>query len=242
LLVPQVGQPETNPLLTKLWAQRWANASPEERADLVARRVVTPEGVYLHQPHRSGLSDLGHAVGGALKFAAPIAALAIPGLGPVAAAALAGGGNLAGQALTGHRVNLGEAALAGGGAYVGRGGLSGKQPLGAATGGTPSNLSGLEALYGDAPAMAGGGGGILSQAGNYIVHHPGDAARLGLGALGAIQGSKQQGKADQLIGRALAPLNQPNPYADLNLASYGNPYSQPAQMSGRQSLRRELMR
>lgn len=249
----KVGQPETNPLLKKLWAQQVAHASPEQRADLVGRHVISPEGVYLHQPHRSGLSDLGHVVGSVLKVAAPLAGF-IPGIGIPLGAALAAGGSAAGGALHGDKFNLGKTLLAG---AAGAGGAALSGAGGAASAGTaagqtavPSGLGGAAntAAFANAAPLAAGSAaassapGILGKIGGFVSGNPGKAARLGFGALGAIQGSQQQGKADDLIKRSLAPLNQPNPYADLNVGSYGNPYAQPAQMSGRASLRRELMR
>lgn len=191
------------------------------------------------------LGKIGHVV----EQVAPIAALAIPGLGPIAAGAIAAGGSALGRAAQGKSVNVGGTLLKGavtGAADYGLRKLTGRAPVsGSAASGTPESMSGIQGLFGDLNPVAAASGGLrgaLSQAGNYALKHPGDVARFGLGTLGAVQGARQQGKADQLINRSLAPLNQPNPYADLNVGSYGNPYSQPAQMSGRQSLRRELMR
>ena len=55
-------------------------------------------------------------IGGALKFAAPIAAMAIPGLGPLAAAAIAGGGTAAGGLMQGQSLGsaVGQGALSAG--------------------------------------------------------------------------------------------------------------------------------
>lgn len=188
--------------------------------------------------------DIGNAVGGLAKLAAPIAALAIPGLGPLAAAGLAAGGEAAGDLLQGNRVNLGHAALAGGGAYVARGGLSGKAPVGSPgpAGFTPPNPGGLRGVDMVSPVAqaAGGAGRFLGKVGDYVLQHPGDIAKLGLGAVGAVQGAKAQGRANELVNRSLAPLNAGNPFE--GIGSYGNPYDQPRQMSGRQSLIRELSR
>jgi hypothetical protein len=69
-------------------------------------------------------------LGGVLKFAAPIAASFIPGVGPLAAAAIAGGGSTAGSLLQGD--SIGQALLSGGmGAASGYGArkLGGPRPM-----------------------------------------------------------------------------------------------------------------
>jgi hypothetical protein len=73
-------------------------------------------------------------LGGALKFAAPIAAMAIPGLGPLAAAAIAGGGTAAGSLMQGQGVGsaVGQGALS-----AGVGAAGARRPAAAPAASTP---------------------------------------------------------------------------------------------------------
>ena len=66
-------------------------------------------------------------------------------------------------------------------------------------------------------------------------------AQLGLGAAGVIQGARAQGKANQALGRAVAPVNVPMPDLSPVFADPNNPYARqagpnPAQLAAIRSL------
>lgn len=209
---------------------------------------VTPGGkVYKN----TGLKSVGKAIGGVLKTVAPAAAL-IPGVGPVAAGLLAAGGNAAGRALHGDRfdplkslgagaLGAGGAALLGGQGISGIGGIPGRLGIGGAPGVGGAATAGSTILDPSSVVRQGGLSGIVKA----ITSDPERAARLGLGVVGAIQGSQAAGRADDLQRRALAPLFDPNavnPYAGAG-DDPGNPYSRPSgSRTGQRALRAELSR
>lgn len=160
-------------------------------------------------------------IGKVVSTVAPIAALAIPGLGPLAAAGIAAGGRAAGRALQGKSFDLGDTLKSG--AVGGAGNL--------ALGGQGVNR--VRSLIGGAPAAAGtaaaagGGKGILGGITDYVTHHPLDAAQIALAGYGTVAGAKSAGQADQLRQRALNSVN-PNATIDFGLpgADPFDPYSQ----------------
>ena len=194
---------------------------------------VTPGGKVLRN---TGLRSVGKAVGGVLKTVAPIGAALIPGLGPVAAGLLAAGGSAAGRALTGERFNLGKTALAGavggvGSAVLGGEGLKGLGTVGGRLGSAVQK------------------GGVLSRLGGAIASNPERAARLGLGAIGAVQAAQAAGRQRRLEEEALqrgpvfggptgAYTDVGNPYAP----DEGNPYSATRRRQGQAALTAELSR
>lgn len=202
---------------------------------------VTPTGKI---ERNTGLRSVGKAVGGVLKTIAPAAAL-IPGLGIPLAAGLAAGGRALGGALSGDKFNLGGTLAAGaagaaGSAALGGQGYRGVGSLFGGGGGAAIDPAAEGALRG---ATGGGGGGLLGGAWDFIKSDPERAARLGLGAVGALQASQAAGRADDLQKRALAPLygNSPNPFANVGVDE-GNPYSRNQRRTGQASLNATLGR
>jgi len=170
----------------------------------------------INQSTKGKYSGIVGTIGKGLGKLAPIAALAIPGLGPLAAAGIAAGGSAAGRALQGKSVNVGNTLLQGAGAYGAR------KVLG---GGTDA----ADAASGAAPAVAGAGGkGVIGRLGDWVSNNPLEAAQLGLGAVNAIQGAKAQSEADRARRRALGAVNQPQ-REDLSglYGDSGNPYAGP---------------
>lgn len=161
-------------------------------------------------------------IGKVVEKVAPIAALAIPGLGPVASAAIAAGGTAAGRAAQGKSVNVGNTLLTGAAGYAGNKLLRG-QGVKALIGGAP-NAAGAA---GTAAAAGGGGGsGLLHGALDWAGKHPLDAAQLALAGVGTIQGAQRAGQADELRRGALASVD-PNAHAAMGPPSTvdpNNPY------------------
>jgi hypothetical protein len=118
----QVGLPSTPSYNAVELARKGVFDRQEEERRLEKDRIAR-----MWQQQQSGGGEDGGGfwskVGGALKFAAPIAAMAIPGLQPLGAALIAGGGAAAGTALQGG--GLGQSLLAGG-MGAGMQGLAGK--------------------------------------------------------------------------------------------------------------------
>lgn len=128
-----------------------------------------------------GLSLKG--IGKGLLKVAPIAASFIPGVGPLAAAGI---GAAAGA------IGKGKPKLSNilGGAAAGAGGALAKGAMGAgAVGGA---------------AKSGGLGGALRSVGGFLKNNP----ELVMSGMGAIQGARQQGKADKLNQQALDLANR----------------------------------
>lgn len=112
--------------------------------------------------------EAGNTLGSIAKIAAPIAAMAIPGLGPLAAAGLAFGGNELGNVLTGHNAMkslpgaLESGAAAGGGRFLM--GKLGSMLGGGGAGGDMSNVTSFDANGNPIPATdMGGSGGLGSK-------------------------------------------------------------------------------
>jgi len=196
--------------------------------------------------HHPGLRGIGEDLAPILKVAAPIAALAIPGLGPIAAGAIAAGGHEVGDVLQGRNAlkalpgSLATGALAG----AGRFGLNKLAPrgllgLGGAPGGGAAASGATESLadIGNAGTAAGGGSGIVSDVGStlggigkgvlgYIKKNPLDAARIGLAGLNTITAAQAQGRANKAIGQGLGEVQglvSAPPNIDLPALPY-NPY------------------
>jgi hypothetical protein len=216
----------------------------QQAAQQLTKAGITPsQGVEWKGHSHNVFSQAGRALAPVLKIAAPIAAFAIPGLGPLAAAGLAAGGTelgsvlggqnalkaLPGAALTGAATGAGRAAL---GALSGAaGGAAGGAAEGAGGGGLGGTLKSI-----------GTGLGVINASGQL---NPLRLAQLGLGAASLVQGTKQQAKADQMLGRATAPINVPTPDLTPILGQPYNPYSpgyqppqgqNPAQLAALRSL------
>jgi hypothetical protein len=235
----QAYQGQLNPLNTTkrlaLPGQAAVQAELQKRGVDTSQINVVPSGKVLHN---TGLKSVGQAIGGVLKVAAPIAALAIPGLGPIAAGALAAGGNVLGNTLQGKNTLKSIPGAALGGVAVGAGrGLLNKAIGGGYGGGTsaPTTGGGLAAV-GNAGSAAGGGGGLggtlqgigqgLGVIGQNGQLNPLRLAQLGLGAAGVVQGAQAQGRANDALGRAVAPVNVPMPNLSPIFAgeAQNNPY------------------
>lgn len=140
----------------------WNELNPGSEGDL--GHIKNPHGF---------LGDFGKTLGSILKVAAPIAGMAIPGLGTLGAMAVGGLGSAAGGALHGDKFNLGKTLMAGGAAAGGNrllGNGLGGMPSGAAGGGNLS-IGGNQTQSGGgmaapgAAAPGGGGGGIMDKLG-----------------------------------------------------------------------------
>lgn len=178
---PKVGDVSQNAMVNKFRQPIWDNASQEQRADLVNRHVNDASGQYLVQPHRSGLSDLGHTIGGVLKTVAPAAGL-IPGLGPAAAAALAAGGSALGGALHGDKFDLGKTLMSGAAGYGGSA-LTGEQGIG-----------GLDQIAGNLGKFAAKPNVLGNAAGKLDLGKVAGTAMAGANILGARQQRKSSEK------------------------------------------------
>lgn len=166
---------------------------------------------------RDGSFSVGKALGGALKFAAPIAAMAIPGIGPLAAAGIAAGGNVAGRALSGDKFSLGSTLLSGaagaggnwllgGQGFKGIGGIPQRLGFGggASAGAAGNATQGMPGVMGAAGGGGGAGGfslgGALDAVGRY--------GPLVVGGLGAYQTMQDQSKANELRERGIKMAEQ----------------------------------
>ena len=173
-------------------------------------------------------------------------------LGKLIAAPIRASSNLAGKVpvigkvLKGPSANLASA-------------LEGKQPLlpgvfKAGAGAAAIGLGGA-GVVGAGPlggTLGGIGAGPLTGLRNFITANPERAARLGLGAIGAVQASQAAARQRQLENEALqhgAVFGGPtgaygdigNPYAGVG-ADSGNPYDPRYRKRGQVALREELMR
>lgn len=226
-------------------ATGWGTQDAKNYAQLLLRDLIPGYQPDYGKAQDGGFS-LGKTLGGVLKVAAPIAALAIPGLGPLASAAIAAGGSAAGGVLSGDKFNLGKTALAGVAGYGGNKLLGGQGIKG--IGGIPERLGiGGGPDVGGAP-MPGGvnpalgnatqsGQGVLASAtqtggkgifgsgisgGDLMKYLP-----LASGALGAV-GSYQNGaKADDLrqkaMGYAEGDYLSRSPFREKALAQVNQP-------------------
>jgi hypothetical protein len=126
---------------------------------------LTPGYTPQYEVANDGSFNLGHALGGILKTAAPFASL-IPGVGIPLGAALGAGGSALGGALHGDDFSLGKTLLAGGAGAAGSALLGGQGFHG--IGGIPARLGlgGGGAAGGAAPGM--GAGGVMAPGGGLV--------------------------------------------------------------------------
>lgn len=202
-------------------AQRAAFTNPATRDAYIERQI--------NQSTKGKFSGVLGKIGKVVSTVAPYALPLIPGLGPVAAAALAAtsaklsGKNLK-QSLTQGALTGAGSALLGGKGVKGLVGVPGKvSRFLTGPGGTAAEAATAAATPG------GGGGGILGKIGDFVSHHPADAAQIALAGYGTLEGAKSAGHADELRRGSLNRLNT-NPTVDLGLPSTDpfDPYAQAA--------------
>ena len=173
----------------------------------------TPE----YDQANDGSFNLGHALGGALKFAAPIAGMAIPGLGTLGALAVGGLGNAGGNLLQGNGIDLkgallSGAAAAGGNALLGNQGIHGlggvTQRLGLGGGAAPAVGNATQSMAGaaSAAAPAGGGGGIAGAIGK--LGGIGNIAKAGVAVGGLLDSRAQRHAAERMANARLDLYNR----------------------------------
>lgn len=169
--------------------------------------------------------SLGQVLGKVVKTAAPIAALAIPGVGPLAAAGIAAGGRVAGRALEGESFDPLDAAKYGVTGAAGNAALGGQGYKAFTGGGGGGVASAADVASGGGGQVPGGGGGVLGKLGDWVTDDPLRAAQLGLGAVNAVQGQQAANQANKYRAAALSRIAQP-PREDLSsiFADQG-PYS-----------------
>jgi hypothetical protein len=151
---------------------------------------------------RDGRFSVGKALGGLMRVAAPIAGMAIPGLGPLGALAVGGLGNSAGQLVSGGKFNPLEAVAAGAAPAVGR------HLMGA--GGAPDVAGGVGNATQSMPAAAaslaqpasGGIAGAIGKLGGL-----GTIGKVGIGAAKFL-GDRAQRKSAEEFGNAQLALRQ----------------------------------
>lgn len=197
----------------------------DQTVERLKRQVAQQALAAGHTPDEvnAALANVGKGAihsGDVLQGVAPIAALAIPGLGPLASAAIAAGGSAAGQALNGQRVNIGRDLALGAGVGGARAAL-GATPT---AGRSPINLGSV-------------GNGLLSS----VLQHP----ELIPAAISAIHGAQAGGEADALRRNAvnnLANINVP-PVDMSNYTNPSNPYAGRAPINtAQQAARASLVR
>lgn len=188
-----------------------------------------PEGFftkYLNQTTKGKYHGVLGKIGKVVEKVAPIAALAIPGLGPVASAAIAAGGSAAGRLAQGKSVNVGSELLTGAGAYAGNKLLKGQGVK--ALIGNPGAAAPAAGAAGAIPGAPAAGGNILDRALGWAGKHPLDAAQLALAGVGTLQGAQRAGQADTMRSGALASVD-PNAHAAglPSTVDPSNPYGAP---------------
>ena len=167
-------------------------------------------GGYMEKGDGGGFWGSVKSVGGdLLRYGAPIAGAAIPGLGVLGGAALGAGGNAAGQLLKKGNVNVVEAGLGGLASGAGQHFVHGaKLPWGGGAGAGAAG-TGTQSMPGVMGAAGGGGGGGGLLGGGGILGtgiDGGDIAKYGplvLGGLGAYGAYQDQKKANELRERAM---------------------------------------
>lgn len=142
---------------------------------------------------------------------APLAPLTafIPGVGPVVAGALSAGLSLAG----GRGVK--DSIVSGLEAGAGNALIGGEGP------------AGVISRVKEGIASKGVTGGIVGKAADWVAKHPFQAAQAGLGIAGTLSAANQQGRAEQNVQRALAPVNTrffPTSVPTPTFADPNNPY------------------
>jgi hypothetical protein len=149
-----------------------------------------------------------HALGGALKFAAPFASL-IPGVGIPLAAGLGAVGNSAGSLMKGEGFDIGGSllkgglaaggsALLGGQGYKGLGGVPQRLGMG---GGSPAMGNATQGMAAAAPT-GGAPGGLISKLGGI-----GNIAKAGIAGAGILD-SRAQRKAAERMANAQLGIRQ----------------------------------
>lgn len=250
LLAQAAGQ-EDNPATPAVegWSPDHRNAAIDAWNSL----GMGPPVADIKNPHKGFLGGLGSF----LKFAAPIGAMLIPGIGPLGAAAIGAGGSAAGGMLHGDKFNLLKTALAG------AAGAAGNKFLGNGLG--SSGIPGAPYVPGLDPGMSGGaagsgGGGIGGMLkGALGIGGPGgpDLSKI-LATVGTIGGgisaANAQNKANQERNAAIGGANQEwqsraplraaaqsgmlslgqikRPDLSSMFGDVGNPYSRPVQPLG----------
>jgi hypothetical protein len=209
---------------TGAWATNDARNYTRMRLSEAGLSDQLPEQFRGYSEAKDGRFSLGKAFGDFLEYAAPIAAMAIPGVGPLAAAGIAAAGTTAGRAISGDPFSLKSTLLSGAG---GAGGnlLLGGQGLGGISG-IPGRLGlgGAGASAGGAPAglgpqgiMAPGGGTIgavgqgaagsgfsLGKGLDFLERY----GPLAVGGLSAYQSAKDQSAANALRERGIKMAEQ----------------------------------
>lgn len=181
--------------------QGWATADARNYDKMLLAKLsggqYTPQ---YDQAHDGG--SLMHTLGGVLKVAAPLAGMAIPGVGALGAMAIGAGGSALGGAASGDKFNLlktlgAGAAAAGGNKLFGNGFGSGSTNWG--FGSTPSGGgggmpgTGTQSMPGAAPG-ASGGQSTLGKLGSFFGDNAGKI--LGGGAaLGGFLDARNQQKS-----------------------------------------------
>jgi hypothetical protein len=209
----------------------WATPDARNYTRLAMQEAGLVDGSagYMEKGDGGGFLGSVKSVGGdLLKYGAPVAAMAIPGIGPLAAAGIAAGGNTLGRAVKGDPFSLQSlvlsgAAGAGGNMLLGgqgfkgissigqRMGMGGAAPGGAAPGAASPALTsqGVMAPGGGTIGAVGGAGGVANAAGSgFSMGKAMDAVErfgpLVVGGLGAYQTMQDQSKANALRDRGIA--------------------------------------
>lgn len=176
---------------------------PDHRnAAIDAYNELTPgtEGDLEHMKNPHGfLGDFGKGLGSVLKVAAPIAGMAIPGLGWLGGAALAGGGSALGGALHGDKFNPWKTLLAGGAGAAGQKLNLGQRIFGGGgmPNATPASSLSRAGATGTLQGAPGTEPDFLSKLGGFATQHPGDIAKAGLGLAGFLDARSQSKNAAQ---------------------------------------------
>lgn len=180
----------------------WATMDAKNDARLKLSQIQggTPE--YGKANDGGGLmGSLKQALGSILKIGAPIAGMAIPGLGPLFGGLVAGGGSALGGALHGDKFNLGKTLLAGGAGAVGQAANVSKLAGLGGGGGTAASTP-VAGVPGAVTSAPGGGGGILSKLGGLFNGADGktDIGKIvgtGAAGLGFLDARKQNAASDR---------------------------------------------
>lgn len=201
--------------------QGWATADARNYDKMLLGRLGIGGQPQYDQAHDGSFNPV-HALGSAMKFAAPFAGL-IPGVGLPLGAALGAGGSALGGALHGDKFNLGKTLLAGaaGGAgsylmggegFHGIGGAPGRLGSLFGIGGHNAATAGIagtgtQSMPGVAGAAATGGGGAGAGGALGTLDRIGSlAGKYGpmvMGGLGVIGAGKAQSHANALTDQAV---------------------------------------
>lgn len=210
-------------------------ATPDAKnaARMYLSRMGGGPAQYMHEGDAE--FNLGHTLGSVLKVAAPIAGMAIPGLGSLGAMAVGSLGSAAGGALHGDKFNLGKTLLAGGAGAAGQsllhGGLSTMLHGGGQVGNAVQGGGGVA-------SQAASGGGMLGKLGSFAGSHIGDIAKAGVGAAGFLENRAQNKSAadfnneklrlaNQQLGQAQQDYDSREPFRKSIMARLGSMAQQP---------------